>query len=102
MEFFKGQIVRSIPQSNNRRSGQVMIMFTLMLPVLMMMVGLAIDRTMLFIVEAKLDAAVDGAPLGGGRFLGTNANTPEIAGEFLSADFPASYWGSYSFTPTIT
>jgi Flp pilus assembly protein TadG len=89
-------------QSQNRRRGQVMIMFTLMLPVLLMMVGLAIDRTMLFIVEAKLDSAVDGAALGAGRLLGTNANTPEIAGEFLSANFPASYWGSYSLTPTIT
>jgi len=93
--------MRSISQFNNRR-GQVIIMFTLMLPVLMMMVGLAIDRTMLFIVEAKLDAAVDGAALGAGRLLGTNANTPEIAGEFLAANFPSSYWGSYSFTPTIS
>ena len=79
-----------------------MIMFTLMFPVLMMMVGLAIDRTMLFIVEAKLDSAVDGAALGAGRLLGTNANTPEIANEFLSANFPAGYWGSYALTPAIT
>jgi len=78
-----------------------MIMFTLMFPVLMMMVGLAIDRTMLFIVEAKLDSAVDGAALGAGRLLGTNANTPEIANEFLSANFPAGYWGSYALTPAI-
>ncbi len=89
-------------QSKSRRRGSVMIMFTLMLPVLMMMVGLAIDRTMLFIVEAKLDSSVDGAALGAGRLLGTTANTPEIAGEFLNANFPASYWGSYAFTPTIT
>src|SRR5580698_462259 len=94
--------MHSILRSNNRRRGQVMIMFTLLLPVLMMMVGLAVDRTMLFIVEAKLDAAVDGAALGAGRLLGTAANTPENAGEFLAANFPASYWGSYAFTPTIT
>jgi Flp pilus assembly protein TadG len=94
--------MRSILQSKNRRRGSIMVMFTLMLPVLMMMVGLAIDRTMLFIVEAKLDASVDAAALGAGRLLGTTANTPEIAGEFLAANFPASYWGSYAFTPTIT
>jgi Flp pilus assembly protein TadG len=94
--------MRSNLQSTNSRRGSVMVMFTLMLPVLMMMVGLAIDRTMLFIVEAKLDTAVDGAALGAGRLLGTNANTPEIAGEFLSANFPSGYWGSYSLTPTIT
>jgi Flp pilus assembly protein TadG len=94
--------MRSILQAKDRRRGSVMIMFTLMLPVLMMMVGLAVDRTMLFIVEAKLDAAVDGAALGAGRLLGTNANTNEIAGEFLAANFPASYWGSYALTPTIS
>lgn len=79
-----------------------MLMFTLMIPLLMTMVGLAIDRTMLFIVEAKLSAATDGAALGAGRLLGTTANTEEIAGEFLAANFPSGYWGSYQFTPTIT
>jgi len=104
MAFFKqneGEKTLIIP-SRNRRRGSIMIMFVLMTPVLMMMVGLAIDRTMLFIVEAKLDSAVDGAALGAGRLLGTNANTPEIAGEFLSANFPTGYWGSYAMTPTIT
>jgi Flp pilus assembly protein TadG len=95
-------MMRSVLQSKTRCRGSVMLMFTLMLPVLMMMVGLAIDRTMLFIVEAKLDAAVDGAALGAGRLLGTNANTAEIAGEFLAANFPAGYWGSYNFTPSVT
>src|SRR3984885_5081248 len=103
MGFFdKGEVMHSIPQRKRGRRGSVMVMFTLMLPVLMMMVGLAVDRTMLFIVEAKLDSAVDGAALGAGRLLGTPANTPEIAGEFLSANFPASYWGAYALTPTIT
>jgi Flp pilus assembly protein TadG len=94
--------MRSINGSEKRQRGQAMIMVTLMLPVLLGMVGLAIDRTMLFIVEAKLDAAVDGAALGSGRLLGTTANTVEIAGEFLAANFPANYWGSYALTPNIT
>jgi Flp pilus assembly protein TadG len=79
-----------------------MVMFSLMLPVIMMLMGLAIDRTMLFIVEAKLGAAVDGAALGAGRLLGTNANTQEIAGEFLTGNFPTNYWGSRNLQDSIT
>ena len=41
---------------------------------------------MLYIVQAKLSAAVDGAALGAGRLLGTQANPQEIAGEFLRAN----------------
>ena len=50
------------------------------------LVGLAFDGTKLYIVQAKLSEAVDGAALGSGRLLGTVANTTEIAGEFLSLD----------------
>jgi hypothetical protein len=79
-----------------------MLLFTLMLPlVLIPIVGLAIDGTMLYIVQAKLSAACDGAALGAGRLLGTQANTSEIAGEFLQANFPTGYWGAYNLTPNI-
>jgi hypothetical protein len=73
-----------------------------MLPlVLIPIVGLAIDGTMLYIVQAKLSAACDGAALGAGRLLGTSANTAEIAGEFLSANFPTGYWGAKNLVPDI-
>lgn len=86
----------------NGRRGSTLILFTLMLPlVLIPMVGLAIDGTMLYIVQAKLSAAADGAALGAGRLLGTTANTTEIAGEFLNANFPTGYWGSYNLVPNI-
>src|SRR5205807_4232204 len=84
------------------RRGSTLVLFTLMLPLLLIpIVGLAIDGTMLYIVQAKLSAACDGAALGAGRLLGTPANTAEIAGEFLTANFPAGYWGSYNITPKI-
>jgi Flp pilus assembly protein TadG len=91
-----------------------MIMFTLSLPVLLGLIGVAVDGTILYVVEAEISAAVDGAALGAGRLLGTNANTTEIAGEFLKANFcgyecstgssggPTGVWGSYNLTPTIT
>ena len=89
-----------------RKRGSTLVLFTLMMPtVLIPMVGLGIDATMLYIVQAKLAAATDGAALGAGRLLGTLANPAEIAGEFLAVNFPTNatgFWGAYSLTPTIT
>jgi Flp pilus assembly protein TadG len=80
-----------------------MVLFTAMLPtVLIPLVGLAIDASIGYIVQAKLSGAVDGAALGAGRLLGTNADTVEIAGEFLNANFPTGFWGSSNLTPNIT
>jgi hypothetical protein len=83
------------------------VLFTLMLPTLLIpLVGLGIDATMLYIVQAKLSAATDGAALGAGRLLGTLADPAEIAGEFLRVNFPtnntAGFWGAYNLVPTIT
>ena len=87
----------------NRRKGATLLLLMLGLPLVMIpLVGLAIDGTRLYIVQAKLSAAVDGAALGAGRLLGTTANTTEIAGEFLKVNFPTSYWGTNSLNPTIT
>ena len=85
-----------------RQRGTTLLLVSTMLPlVLLPIVGLAIDGTVLFIVQAKLSSAVDGAALGSGRLLGTNANTAEIAGEFLRANFPNHYWGSSNLVPDI-
>jgi Flp pilus assembly protein TadG len=79
-----------------------MILFMMTLPILFGLVGLAVDKTILYIVEAKLGAAVDGAALGAGRLLGTNANPSEIATEFVNANFPAGYWGSSNLQPNTS
>jgi Flp pilus assembly protein TadG len=85
-----------------RRRGSVGILFTFMAPlVLVPLAGLAIDGCRLYIVQAKLSSAVDGAALGAGRLLGTTANTTEIAGEFLNANFPTGFWGSTNLQPNI-
>jgi hypothetical protein len=90
-------------QSRQRQRGTTLLLVMLMMAVFLVpLVGLAIDGTMLYIVQAKLSSAVDGAALGAGRLLGTNANTAEIAGEFFNVNFPAGYWGARNITPTIT
>lgn len=92
-------------RSKRGRRGSILIFITLALPVLVTLVGLGIDATMCFIVQTELSAAVDGAALGAGRLLSTNANPTDIATEFLNANFrvgQAGFWGSFNLTPTIT
>jgi Flp pilus assembly protein TadG len=92
------------PSSRRRNQrGGTLALLTLTIPVFLIpMMGLAIDGSMCFIIQAKLSSAVDGAALGAGRLLGTNANSDEIAGEFLHANFPAGYWGTRNLHPTIS
>jgi len=92
-------------RSKRGRRGSVMIFLTLALPFFVGLVGLGIDATMCYIVQTELSAAVDGAALGTGRLLSTNANSTDIANEFLNANFrtgQAGFWGSYGLTPTVT
>lgn len=93
------------------RRGSVLVLVTLLVPTLVGLVGLAVDGTMVFIVQTELSAAVDGAALGTGRLLSTSANYTNIAGEFLDANFrigAAGFWSSFgsgtagALAPTIT
>lgn len=81
------------------RRGAILMLLTVMMPFLLLpVVGLAIDATIIHIVQTKLQAAVDGAALGAGRLLGTTANSTEIAGEFFSANFPVGQKGFWNAT----
>jgi Flp pilus assembly protein TadG len=97
--------MRALPISRKLKRGSAMVMFTLMLPtVIIPMVGLGVDATMLYIVQAKLSAAVDAAALGAGRLLGTQANPDEISREFLNANFQtgvAGFWGANNLNPSV-
>jgi Flp pilus assembly protein TadG len=85
--------------SKRRQRGVAMIMYSLLILTLILpIMGIAVDLTMLYTVQARLSAAVDGAALGAGRLLGTSTgssagSTQLMAGEFLIANFPTSYWG---------
>jgi hypothetical protein len=78
------------------------MLLLLMLPVFLLpLVGIGVDATRMYIVQSKLSAALDGAALGSGRMLGTNANTTELAGEFLKANYPAGFWGTSNFQSNV-
>jgi Flp pilus assembly protein TadG len=95
--------MRSSAARRSRESGSVLILFTFMLPFLLIpMVGLAIDATMARIVQLKIQSAVDAAATGSGRLLGQvpdNKIVP-IAQEFLKSNFlngnVAGTWGAYN------
>jgi len=87
-------------RSRRRQRGVAIIWYSLMLCTLMLpIMGIAVDLTMLYTVQARLSAAVDGAALGAGRLLGTStgvgaASTEAMAGEFFKANFPTGYWST--------
>src|SRR5450759_2275968 len=94
----------------SRRAGSVMVMFTLMLPfVLVPMVGLAIDGTMMYSVKAKLQAAVDGGAIAAAQTLNSGmtfavqkATAEKTARQFIRANIvvggtgSSGYWGAYN------
>ncbi|SPE31536.1 conserved exported hypothetical protein [Candidatus Sulfopaludibacter sp. SbA3] len=95
-------------RSRMRQRGSIMIFVLVALPMMLIpLVGLAIDATMLRIVQARLSAAVDGAALGTGRLLGTSADPSSISKEFVKASFQtggSGFWGASNLQiyPTYT
>jgi len=105
--------MRAQPRSRSGQRGTTLLLFTLILPAFLIpMAGLAIDATVLRIVQGKLSAAVDGAAIGAGRLLGTTAVPETLVDEFLKANFKtdstAGFWGAnnlktqVTYTPGIT
>jgi Flp pilus assembly protein TadG len=91
----------AICRSKRNQRGTVMILITLMLMTIFIpMAGLAIDLTIMYIVQAKLWEAVDGAGLAAGRLIGTTSESiGTLAQEVCQTNFPSGYWGS-TFTGT--
>jgi hypothetical protein len=77
-------------------------MFSVMLmTIILPMVGLAIDLTMLYIVRAKLSAAVDGGAIAAASSLSAGlslaaqtAAAQKTALQFVTANFPTGFWGT--------
>lgn len=96
--------MRTICRSRRSQRGAMMIMLTLMLmTVLIPLTGLAIDLTLMYIVQAKLWETVDGAGLAAGRLIGTTSESiATLAQQVCQANFPTGYLGSSSMTCTTS
>jgi len=77
--------------------------------VIVPMVGLAIDGSILFMIKAKLQSAVDAAALAGGRSLSVGLDLPSQTASctaattaYLNANFPSGWFGTTSPTVTVS
>jgi Flp pilus assembly protein TadG len=101
----------SVHRRRKRQSGSVLMMFTLLMPVLLIpMVGLGIDGTMMYSVKVKLQTAVDGAALAAAQSLNSGLSLAAqtsaaslAADEFIRANIitgasagNSGYWGAYN------
>jgi Flp pilus assembly protein TadG len=94
------------------RSGSALIMFTVMIVLVVgPIVGLAIDGAILYLIQAKLSAAVDAAALAGARSLSAGltlasqtASAEATAQTYFTANFPTGIWRTYNpvFTSSVT
>lgn len=94
--------MHTVSDPGRRRRGAALILLTLMLAtVVLPMVGLAIDGTLLYIVKAKLSAAVDGGAIAAARSLSAGLTIDAqrdsaiaTADQFVRANFPDGFWAT--------
>jgi Flp pilus assembly protein TadG len=100
-------------RSSELRAGQrgiVVIMLSMMVAVVLLpLVGLAIDGSILYLVQAKLSAAVDAASLAAARSLSVGLDLPSqtasataTAQSFFSANFPTGFWNTSNLSLNTT
>ena len=82
--------------------GQTIIIYALVVPILILFAGFAIDAGILYVTKAKLGTAVDGAVLTGMKNLGSNTPAAQATAATLAADMFAANYGANAPTPTIT
>ena len=88
--------------------GQVIIYVTLIVVVLILIVGIAIDGGIGMAVKAKLHSAVDAATIAGGRVIGEGGSdterinkATEAARKFFYANFPEGYLRATPAAPNV-
>jgi Flp pilus assembly protein TadG len=82
-------------------SGLALVHMAIVLPVMLLFTGLAVDSGRAYVVKAQLSKAVDGAALGAARML--NSGNPRAeAGRIFTANFPPGLLGVTSVTNPTT
>src|ERR1039457_7531339 len=100
---------RSSDKRRGRR-GMVVIMLSMMVAVVLLpLVGLAIDGSGLYLIQAKMSAAVDAATLAAARSLSVGldlssqtASATATAQSFFSANFPTGHWNTTNLSLSTT
>src|ERR1700686_4418621 len=92
-----------LQQRGKRRSGVSLLLAIISLVFLIPMIGLAVDVGMLYVVKARLQAAVDGAALAAARALNLGqttsaqaASAQQNAVNWFYANFPSGNWATFN------
>jgi Flp pilus assembly protein TadG len=88
-------------RTQSGEAGFVIVQMALLMPVLMIFTGLAVDSGRAYVVKAQLSKAVDGAALGAARMLNSGDPRGE-AGRIFNANFPSDFMGAISVTDPAT
>ena len=95
--------VRGNPGTKKKSTGNIIVLMTIALPVLLAIVGLAIDSARAYGVKANLSAAVDAASLAAARAVSDGeAAAIRTANKYFAANFPAGYFDSTPSSPSIS
>jgi Flp pilus assembly protein TadG len=78
--------------------GQILVLFTILLPVLILLLGLSLDAGLLYVTKAKLSNAVDSACLMGMK----NLSKGQVTAAILATDVFKANYGANAPVPTIT
>jgi Flp pilus assembly protein TadG len=82
--------------------GQTVLIFALLLSLLVLFAGLALDAGILYATKAKLSTSVDGACLAGMKNLGSNTPTDQANAAVLATDMFNANYGANPPTPSVT
>src|SRR5208283_4142488 len=83
--------------------GQILIVTAYLLPVLLLLGGLAVDVGLIFIAKAKLSSAVDSACLAGMKGLAVSqATATTYATDMFNANWCGGSCGANPPVPTVT
>ena len=82
--------------------GQTIIVFALVVPILILFTGMAIDAGLLYVTKAKLSTAVDSACLTGMKNLNDNSPQSQAKAAQLAAGLFNANFGANPPTPSIT
>ena len=95
-------------KTHSQQRGIIILTFTVSLAFIILILGLAIDASLCYLIKGRLQSAADAAALAAARSLNLNqtqqqtADAQTASGNFFNADFPSGFLGTTTSTVTTT
>ena len=84
------------------RRGNTALMFAVAAVPLLGMVGLAVDYGRAFLVQTRLQTAIDAGALAAGKMLTSTATAQQDVAKYVAANLPPDFMGAAIQTPVVT